>query len=124
MVPPRNRTLMYSKHMLYSSLYMCVCVYVCIYIHIYIHIYIYAVYIYIYYICCAVLNGSVVSNPANPWIVENQSRILELVDMSSFRGSSQPRDQTQVTHIAGGFLLSKPPWKPKNIGVGSLSLLQ
>ena len=39
-------------------------------------------------------------------------------------GSSQPRDQTQVSHIAGRFFTSEPPGKPKNTGVGSLSLLQ
>ena len=33
------------------------------------------------------------------------------------RGSSQPMDQTQVSCITGGL-------KPKNTGVGSLSLLQ
>ena len=33
-----------------------------------------------------------------------QARILEWVAMSSSRGSSQPRDQTQVSLIAGGFL--------------------
>ena len=32
-----------------------------------------------------------------------QARILEWVAMPSFRGSSQPRDQTQVSLIAGGF---------------------
>ena len=32
-----------------------------------------------------------------------QARILEWVAMPFSRGSSQPRDQTQVTHIAGGF---------------------
>ena len=31
-----------------------------------------------------------------------QARILESVAMPSFRGSSQPRDQTRVSHIAGG----------------------
>ena len=40
------------------------------------------------------------------------------------RGSSQPRDQTQVPRIADGFLPTEPQRKPKNIGVGSLSLLQ
>ena len=30
-----------------------------------------------------------------------QARILEWVAISFFRGSSQPRDQTQVSHIAG-----------------------
>ena len=32
-----------------------------------------------------------------------QARILEWVAMPSFRGSSQPRDGTQVSHIAGRF---------------------
>ena len=32
-----------------------------------------------------------------------QARILEWVAMPSSRGSSQPRDQTQVSHMAGGF---------------------
>ena len=32
-----------------------------------------------------------------------QTRILEWVPMPSFRGSSQPRDQTQVSRIAGRF---------------------
>ena len=32
-----------------------------------------------------------------------QEGILEWVAMPSSRGSSQPRDQTQMSHIAGGF---------------------
>ena len=32
-----------------------------------------------------------------------QARILEWVAISSFKGSSQPRDGTQVSRIAGGF---------------------
>ena len=40
------------------------------------------------------------------------------------RGSSQPMDQTQVSYIARDSLLSEPPGKPKNTGVGSLSILQ
>ena len=35
-----------------------------------------------------------------------QARILEWVAMSSFRGSSQPRDRTQVSRIAGRFFTS------------------
>ena len=35
-----------------------------------------------------------------------QARILEWVAFPFSRGSSQPRDQTQVSHIAGGFLTS------------------
>ena len=33
-----------------------------------------------------------------------QARILEWVAMPSSRGSSQPRDRTQVSYIAGRFL--------------------
>ena len=32
-----------------------------------------------------------------------QARVLEWIAISSSRGSSQPRDQTQVSHIAGRF---------------------
>ena len=35
-----------------------------------------------------------------------QARILEWVAFLPSRGSSQPRDQTQVSCIAGGFLTS------------------
>ena len=41
-----------------------------------------------------------------------------------FTGSSQPRDQTQVSHVAADSLPAEPPGKPKTTGVGSLSLLQ
>ena len=36
-----------------------------------------------------------------------QARILEWVAFPFSRGSSQPRDQTQVSHIAGRFLTSQ-----------------
>ena len=49
---------------------------------------------------------------------------LERVAFPFSRGSCQPWDQTQVSRIAGGFLLAEPQGKPKNTGVGSLSLLQ
>ena len=35
-----------------------------------------------------------------------QARILEWVVFLFSRGSSQPRDQTQVSHTAGGFFTS------------------
>ena len=35
-----------------------------------------------------------------------QARMLELVAFPFSRGSSQPRDQTQVSCIAGGFFIS------------------
>ena len=53
-----------------------------------------------------------------------QARILEWVAFPFSRGSSQPKDQTQVSHISGRFFTAKPQGKAKNTGVGSLSLLQ
>ena len=41
-----------------------------------------------------------------------QARILEWVAMPSYRGSSQPRDQTQVSRIAGSFFTAEPPRRP------------
>ena len=35
-----------------------------------------------------------------------QARILDWVAFPFFRGSPQPRDQTQVSHIAGRFFTS------------------
>ena len=55
---------------------------------------------------------SVESDSATPWAVACQAplpmgilqaRILEWVAMFSFKGSSHPRDWTQVSRIAGGF---------------------
>ena len=52
------------------------------------------------------------SDSVTPWTVARQAplpieilqaRILEWVVMPSSRGSSQPRDQTQVSCIAGRF---------------------
>ena len=51
-------------------------------------------------------------------------RILEWVAYPFSRGSSQPRDQTQVSHISGRFFTSWVTREAKNTGVGSLSLLQ
>ena len=53
-----------------------------------------------------------------------QARRMEWVAICSSRGSSQTSNQNQVSRIAGGFLPSEPPGKPKNPGVGSPSLLQ
>ena len=54
-----------------------------------------------------------------------QARIPEWVAISFSRGSSQPRDRTQVSSIAGRFFFPvEPQGKAKNTGVGSLSLLQ
>ena len=61
-------------------------------------------------LCCAVLSHSVVSDSVTPWTVAHQAplsmgilqaRVLEWVAIPYSRGSSQARDQTQVSHIAG-----------------------
>ena len=53
-----------------------------------------------------------------------QARMLEWVAMLSSRGSSQQRGQTRSPTLQVDSLLSEPLGKPKNTGVGSLSLLQ
>ena len=62
-------------------------------------------------LCCA-KSLSHVRLFSTPWIVAHQAplsmgilqaRILEWVAMPSSRGSSQPKDRTQVSCIAGGF---------------------
>ena len=53
-----------------------------------------------------------------------QARMLEWVAMLSSRGSSQQRDQTRSPTLQVDSVLSEPLGKPKNTGVGSLSLLQ
>ena len=62
----------------------------------------------------------------------SQARILERVAPPFSRkkipwrskGSSQPRDRTQVSTMQVDSLPAEPQGKPKNTGVGSLSLLQ
>ena len=49
-----------------------------------------------------------------------QARLLEWVAMES----SQPRNQTRSPTLQVDLLPSEPPGKPKNTGVGILSLLQ
>ena len=86
-------------------------------------------------LCCAVLhlvaqsclilcNPMDCSPPDSPVHGILQARILEWVAMLSSRGSSQSRDRTQVSLIVGIFFITEPKGKPKNTGVGSLSLLQ
>ena len=43
-----------------------------------------------------------------------QARILEWVAFSFSRGSSQPRNQPQVSHIAGRFFTSWATWEALN----------
>ena len=50
-----------------------------------------------------------------PWIIAHgifQARVLEWVSISFSRGSSWPRDQTQVSRIARRGFTSEPPGKP------------
>ena len=50
-----------------------------------------------------------------------QAGIVEWVAIPFSKGSSQPRDQTHVSLIAGRFFTIWATWKSKNTGVGSLS---
>ena len=50
-----------------------------------------------------------------------QARILEWVAFPFSRGSSQPRDKTQVSHIAGGFFTS---WAPRCVIIKVLLVSQ
>ena len=43
------------------------------------------------------------------------ARTLEWVAMPSSRGSSQPREQSQVSHIGGGLFTTEPPGKPPSL---------
>ena len=52
-----------------------------------------------------------VAHPASLSMGFSQVSILEWVAISFSRGSSQPRDQTQVSCIAGE-LFTEPPEKP------------
>ena len=61
---------------------------------------------------------SVVSNSLHTVHGILQARVLEWVAFPFSRGSSQPRDRTQVSHIAGRFFTSWATGKPKNTGVG------
>ena len=73
-------------------------------------------------------SGSVMSDSSrphgrySPW--NSPGRILEWVAFPFSRGSSQPRDQTGSRALQAGSLPVEPQGKPKNIGMGSPSLLQ
>ena len=58
---------------------------------------------------------SVVSDSATPWTV------LEWVAFLFSRGSSQPRDRTQVSHTGSRFFTSWATREAQEYGVGSLS---
>ena len=74
------------------------------------------------FLCCAVFSRSVVSSFfVTPWTVSLQvplslgilqARIMEWATTPTPRGSSQPRDQTQVSCITQMPLPSEPPEEP------------
>ena len=75
--------------------------------------------LYIYYMYYMLSCFSSVCLFATPWIVAHQaplamgfSRQEYWVAMPSSRGSSWPRDRTQVSRIAGRFFTAEPPGKP------------
>ena len=76
--------------------------------YIYIYVYIY-IYIYIWKWSRSVISDSVDCSPRN---FPGKSWDLEWVAISFSRGSSWPRDQTRVFHIAGRGFTSEPPGKP------------
>ena len=59
-----------------------------------------------------------------PTLCDPMDWILEWVAFPFFRGSSQPKDWTRSPTLQGDSLPAEPQGKPKNTGVGSLSLLQ
>ena len=83
-------------------------------------------------LCCA-QSLSRIRLFAIPWTVARQAplsmeiqqaRILEWVAMPSSRGFPDPGMEPRSPTLQADCLLSEPPGKPKNTGVGSLSLLQ
>ena len=58
----------------------------------------------------------------SPWNSPGQN--TGVVSRSLLQGIFQPRAHTQVSRIAGDSVPAEPLGKPKNTGVGSLSLLQ
>ena len=82
---------------------VCVCIYIHTYIYIYIHLYM-CVSVYVLSQLCPTLWNPVDCSLLG-FLVHGDSpgNILEWVAIPFSRGSSQPRDRTQVFCIAGGF---------------------
>ena len=62
--------------------------------------------------CLTLYNLWTVAQQAPLYMGFSQARILEWVAISFPRGSSQPRNQTCISHLAGRFFTTKPPGKP------------
>ena len=97
------------------SLYTSIAIYIHIYLYIYIYVYFLLILLlwWIHYTCVCLVSQSCPT--VTPWTIAyqdpvsmgtSQARILKWVAMPSSRGSSQSRDQTQVSHIACGFFYS------------------
>ena len=63
--------------------------------------------------CLTLCNSMDCSPPSSSVHRILQARILEWVAISFSRGSSRPRDRTQVSCTAGKFFTTEPPRKPK-----------
>ena len=64
---------------------------------------------------CPILYGTMDCSPPCSLVHGiSQARILEWVAIPFSKGSSQPRDQTQVSCTADGFLTTEAPGKPRN----------
>ena len=63
---------------------------------------------------------------APPWAIQSvefsQARILECIAFPFSKGSSQPRIKPRSPALQADSLPAEPQGKPKNVGVGSLSL--
>ena len=55
--------------------------------------------------CPTLCNSMDYSLPVSSWMGILQARILEWMAMPSSRGSSQPRDQTQISLLAGRYFI-------------------
>ena len=93
------------------SICVCVCVCVCVCIYIYIYIYIYCVYMKSESVSHSVMSDSL--EPVDLSLTGSyahgilQARMLELVSTFFSRGSSRPRDRTQVSALQADSLLSE-----------------
>ena len=75
-------------------------------------------------LCCSVIHSCLIlfdlmdcSPPSSSVHGISQARILECFAVSSPCGSSQPRDRTQVSCIAGGFFTTETPGRPKALSI-------
>ena len=67
--------------------------------------------------CLTFCNPMDYSLPGSSVYGVSQARLLEWVTISFSRGSSYPRDQTQVLWLAGRFFTTEPPGKPLSFNV-------